>query len=82
MAVEYDSDIDGSTLSTSTFTVTDRTVTKVGLREPDGRPRTAGQGRPLRHRGAVAGRHGGGSLGDTAGFRHPSRRRVRRRRVR
>ncbi|MEU9787512.1 PHB depolymerase family esterase [Streptomyces phaeochromogenes] len=29
VAVEYDSDIDGSTLSTSTFTVTDRTVTKV-----------------------------------------------------
>ncbi|MEV2193035.1 alpha/beta hydrolase-fold protein [Streptomyces phaeochromogenes] len=29
VAVEYDRDIDGSTLSTSTFTVTDRTVTKV-----------------------------------------------------
>ncbi|WP_247196375.1 alpha/beta hydrolase-fold protein [Streptomyces sp. GESEQ-35] len=29
VAVEYDTDIDGSTLSTSTFTVTDRTVTKV-----------------------------------------------------
>ncbi|MFF4729841.1 alpha/beta hydrolase-fold protein [Streptomyces mirabilis] len=29
VAVEYDSDIDGSTLSTSTFAVTDRTVTKV-----------------------------------------------------
>ncbi|MFF7602721.1 hypothetical protein [Streptomyces mirabilis] len=29
MAVECDSDIDGSTLSTSTFAVTDRTVTKV-----------------------------------------------------
>ncbi|WP_063744487.1 alpha/beta hydrolase-fold protein [Streptomyces sp. NRRL F-525] len=29
VAVEYDRDIDGRTLSTSTFTVTDRTVTKV-----------------------------------------------------
>lgn len=29
VAVEYDSDIDGSTLSTSTFAVADRTVTKV-----------------------------------------------------
>jgi predicted peptidase len=45
VAVEYDSDIDGSTLSTSTFAVTDRTVTKVYANRTAGLTRRGEDGR-------------------------------------
>jgi predicted peptidase len=45
VAVEYDRDIDGSTLSTSTFAVTDRTVTKVYANRTAGLTRRGEDGR-------------------------------------
>lgn len=45
VAVEYDRDIDGSTLSTSTFAVTDRTVTKVYANRTAGLARRGEDGR-------------------------------------
>ncbi|MDV9175663.1 hypothetical protein R6V09_36810, partial [Streptomyces sp. W16] len=45
VAVEYDREIDGRTLSTSTFTVTDRTVTKVYTNRSADLAERAGYGR-------------------------------------
>lgn len=45
VAVDYDRDIDGSTLSTSTFAVTDRTVTKVYANRTAGLARRGEDGR-------------------------------------